>query len=213
MTFSQGLEEKFILQYFGDNPINKVYVELGAYDGVTNSNTRALQLLGWAGILIEPNPTPFKKLLSRRGDDITACYDVACVSDPKLDSVRFTVFDTIPQFSGLAPDPNKTISETRALRLPHNPKTITVKAMTLDAIMQDYYDDVVGHIDFLSVDVEGTEQDALSGLSFDVWKPRLVCVENNDHRNAGLDEFMRVRGYKVVTRLGINTFYERVDNG
>ena len=213
MAFSQGNEEKYILQYFGNDPINKVYVELGAYDGITNSNTRALQLLGWSGVLIEPNPVPFKTLVKRRADDRTVCYDVAIVGSEQVKEVLFTVFDTIPQFSGLFPDSAKTIAETRALQKAHNPKQIKVKALTLDAVMLDFYDGGAGHIDFLSVDVEGTEQDALSGLTFDLWQPRLVCIENNDPRNANLDGFMQARGYRVATRIGINTFYERVSNG
>lgn len=215
MTFSQGKEDTYIASFFGLDEADSesegvlVYVELGAFDGITNSNTRALQLRGWSGVCIEPNPTAFKKLLKNRADDRTACYDVACVSDPKLDSVRFTVFDSIPQFSGLAPDPSKTIPEASALRVPHTPKTITVKAMTLDAILLDYFGGEYLPIDFLSVDVEGTEQDALAGFNFDVWIPVLVCIENNDNRNKGIDDFMRARGYKVATKLGINTFYER----
>jgi FkbM family methyltransferase len=143
MAYSQGKEEQFIWEFFdigNDNPANRVYVELGAYDGLTNSNTRALQLIGWAGVCIEPNPTAFKQLLKNRADDETACYDVACVSSDKVKQVVFTVFDTIPQFSGVTPDINKTLPETRALGVAHNPKRITVKAKTLDAILLDYFD-------------------------------------------------------------------------
>lgn len=207
--FSQGYEERYILNYFGTNPANMVYVELGAFDGITNSNTRALQLLGWAGICVEPNPTAFKQLLKNRADTITNCYDVACVGDDSIKTVKFTVFDTIPQFSGLAPLESKTIPETRALNVKHAPKVISVKAMTLDNILLDFYDGDAGHIDFLSVDTEGTEKDALSGLNFGLWQPRLVCIENNDPRNADIDDFMRARGYKVATRIGINTFYDK----
>ena len=32
------------------------FLDLGAYDGVDLSNTRALTELGWAGVCIEPNP-------------------------------------------------------------------------------------------------------------------------------------------------------------
>jgi hypothetical protein len=39
------------------------FIELGANDGITQSNTKHFELFkGWHGVLIEPSPTQFKKL-------------------------------------------------------------------------------------------------------------------------------------------------------
>ena len=39
------------------------FVELGALDGVTGSNTLGLEACyGWSGLLIEANPTNFRRL-------------------------------------------------------------------------------------------------------------------------------------------------------
>ena len=43
------------------------YIELGAFDGEAESNTRLFDLcLGWKGLLIEGNPSSFKKLVRNR---------------------------------------------------------------------------------------------------------------------------------------------------
>ena len=40
---------------------NGFFFEAGANDGVEESNTHFLELNGWQGILVEPNPDDFKK--------------------------------------------------------------------------------------------------------------------------------------------------------
>lgn len=211
--YSQGHEEAFISAYFGLDrqlPMKGVYVEIGAYDGITNSNTRALQLAGWSGVCIEANPTAFPSLLMNRADDNTACYDVACVANEDTKQVSFIEFEHLPQFSGLAPASYKVEADARALRLPVSPRVHIVQAMTLNNVLTSFFAGVTGTIDFISLDTEGTELDVLEGLNFDLWQPRLLCIENNDPRNAGLTPFMETRGYRVATVLGINTFYERI---
>lgn len=57
---SQNLEEKIILEYFGD--FVGTFCDIGANDGITFSNTYALSKLGWCGNLIECSPRAFAKL-------------------------------------------------------------------------------------------------------------------------------------------------------
>jgi len=44
------------------------FIDVGAYDGVTYSNTRALVDLGWSGLMIEPGLTAFQQLLRNYAD-------------------------------------------------------------------------------------------------------------------------------------------------
>jgi hypothetical protein len=46
---------------------NGFYIEMGAFDGVQESNTRMFELcLGWKGLLIEASPRTFEKLIQNR---------------------------------------------------------------------------------------------------------------------------------------------------
>lgn len=55
---------------------NGFYVESGAYDGETLSNTLMLERMrNWNGLLVEPNPDVFTKLIkkNRKAYAINAC--------------------------------------------------------------------------------------------------------------------------------------------
>ena len=58
-------------------------------------------------------------------------------------------------------------------------------------------------IDFLNVDVENTEKDVLESLNFDIYKPRLICVEihsenEGSFKNNPTFKFLDNKGYKIV---------------
>lgn len=61
MSYSQNSEESVILKYFAFQPIG-MFLDVGANDGVTFSNTFALSEKGWGGVMIEPSPTAFRNL-------------------------------------------------------------------------------------------------------------------------------------------------------
>src|SRR5262249_30227089 len=52
--YSQNDEESIITGYFGGRAGN--LLDIGAYDGVSFSNSRRLIELGWSGALVEPLP-------------------------------------------------------------------------------------------------------------------------------------------------------------
>jgi len=60
MDYSQNGEQKIIMDYFKD--FEGTLLDIGANDGETLSNSRALMLNGWTGVLVEPSETAFKKL-------------------------------------------------------------------------------------------------------------------------------------------------------
>jgi hypothetical protein len=82
--------------------------------------------------------------------------------------------------------------------------TIMVPTRTLDSILEEA--GAPTPIDFLSIDVEGHEVEALSGFDFARWQPYLLLVE--DHvgslRTHG---FLKRSGYRLIRRLGFNGWY------
>src|SRR5688572_15752664 len=58
--YSQNNEQDVILKYFGDYV--GTFLDLGAYDGINLSNTRALVRKGWGGVMVEASPTVFERL-------------------------------------------------------------------------------------------------------------------------------------------------------
>lgn len=78
--YSQNDEQDFILNFFQGQTGR--YLDIGAYDGITFSNTRALAELGWNGVLIEPDPFNACKLIQNRLPNQTII--LAAVSDEDL---------------------------------------------------------------------------------------------------------------------------------
>ena len=64
MSYSQNDEESVICRLLEQTPINeRNFLDIGAHDGVTFSNTRALSDRGWGGVLVEPSSRPFVGLM------------------------------------------------------------------------------------------------------------------------------------------------------
>ena len=58
--YSQNNEEQVILNYFS-NQNQGIFLDIGANDGITLSNVRALAEKGWKGALIEPSKISYNK--------------------------------------------------------------------------------------------------------------------------------------------------------
>lgn len=52
--YSQGEEQKYILEHFRDNK-SGYFLDIGAYNAEVFSNVRALHELGWSGVCVEPS--------------------------------------------------------------------------------------------------------------------------------------------------------------
>jgi FkbM family methyltransferase len=61
--YSQNDEEQYILEAVGEAP--GVFLDIGAFDGKTFSNTAALVERGWSGVLVEPSINAFTALRKR----------------------------------------------------------------------------------------------------------------------------------------------------
>ena len=147
-----------------------VFVEAGAHDGYTQSNTYFLERRrGWSGVLVEPVPELVER--ARRRRPRSRVFHAALVGPeaPPTASIRFgdlmsTLGDAGHAAAGLA-------------NAGRDPYTVEVPARTLSDIL-----DEAGNprVDLLVLDVEGHELDALRGLDLDRHAPRLLLVEMLD---------------------------------
>lgn len=72
-------------------PARGRFLDVGAYDGATYSNTRLFVQWGWGGVLVEPSPRPLAKLLELYRDTPEQHQVVAAVvsANGGRDLVRF----------------------------------------------------------------------------------------------------------------------------
>jgi FkbM family methyltransferase len=162
------------------------YIEIGAFDGIFQSNTNFLENdYNWTGILIEPSPNVFEKLIINRPNN--KLFNCACVSfDYKKNKIS-------GDFN------NKPMSSVGGFRK-KNKLSIEVDAYTMDEIL---IKSEFKKFDFLSLDVEGYELEVLKGINFKKTKITWVLIEvyNNDKEN--IFKFMSDKGYDLICNLSV----------
>lgn len=165
-TSSQLFQDLAYL-YFCGAPENKHYfVEVGVGNGIDHSNSLMLEKkYSMKGLLIEPDPRQKVSIKRNR----TAHY-IGVAASASLKHIEFTS-TSIPELSWTGAKPQDSI-ERNALSVKK------IQAQSLNDILKKYIPKNC-LLDFLSVDVEGSELDVLYSFNLDVWKPRFVCVEHN----------------------------------
>lgn len=201
--------EDFLLWNFFEYKKTGFYVDVGSFDGVHLSNTFSFEQQGWTGICVEPHPTYFPLCQQSRPKSI--CLNVACVGDEETQTIDFYAED-LGLLSGIQSDRDADVRsryEKRGLTF-DGFERIAVKASTLNAILYQFLP-AKTEIDFVSVDVEGTELEVLKGLDLSRFRPRVLVVESHSEnaRIALYDYLVEMNGYIEARDLGLNIFYTR----
>ncbi len=192
-SFSQKGQDVFVYETFFKNHDAKGYfVDVGAYDGVTFSNSLFFERhLGWSGICIEPLPGAFQKLRNSR---MAVCLNCAA-SD--RDGVGEFVDVDMPNFgkmySGLRSeyDP-RHIDVLRQYAT--GSQLINVALRRLPDILDE---NGVRKIDYLSLDTEGGELKILKSVDLDHYDVRVISVENA-YDDPAIRDHLFGFGYRLV---------------
>jgi len=150
------------------------FLEAGAHDGWTGSNTYSLEAIrGWRGALVEPVPELYRQCLRNRS---ARAFNCALVSRDYL-GAEITV-ETAGLLSAVIGSPLFDQSRRMASEYygDYTRRQISVPARTLDSLILECG---FAQLDFLSLDVEGFEELALRGLDLDLRPPRFILVEAN----------------------------------
>ncbi len=202
--------EDYLLWNFFKYKKNGFFVEVGAFDGIHLSNTYSFELSGWKGICIEPSEF-FKSCEKNRRNSI--CLNVACVGDESIEEMSFFQ-EELGLLSSLNMD-NEKIADiesrygSRKLKF-DGVREYKVKCMTLDRILSE---NSVDSIDFLSVDVEGSEVEVLKGIDLGKYAPSVIVVEANDEQHKQeLIEYLTVENRYIFARqVDVNLMFVTTD--
>ncbi|MFG1250056.1 FkbM family methyltransferase [Xanthobacter flavus] len=167
-----------------------IFVEVGAYDPVFQSQTLHLEMMGWKGLLVEPVPELANNLRASRQARVA---QVACVAPEAAGIGRVALLERRGS-STIVFNPSKIGPEDAVLDVP---------AATLDAVLEGAG---LSRIDYLSVDVEGAEPEVLRGLTLRRFQPKLVVVDDRE-RFGETRAVMRSGGYCLVRRTGHNAWF------
>ena len=80
-----------------------------------------------------------------------------------------------------------------------NVKEKKIQAFTLDKVL-DFSDLKNQKIDFLDIDVEGADFKVLQGLSFEKFKPELICIEIHDKniKESNTFKLLKEKNYQLI---------------
>jgi Methyltransferase FkbM domain len=135
------------------------YVELGAFDGIQESNTRFFDVcLGWDGLLIEANPKVYPRLVTNRPNSHRMSYAASCSTEEEAANKTVRFWASI--FTNAAED----VSPNREAYAKSNLAT-DVLCGSLSPVLLDLFPSKRVH--FFSLDTEGVEYSVLSNIDFD----------------------------------------------
>jgi FkbM family methyltransferase len=135
------------------------YVELGAFDGIQESNTRFFDVcLGWDGLLIEPNPKVYPRLVTNRPNAHRMSYAASCSAEEEADNKTVRFWASV--FTNAAED----VSPNREAYAKSN-LAVDVLCGSLSPVLLDLFPSK--RIHFFSLDTEGVEYSILSNVNFD----------------------------------------------
>jgi FkbM family methyltransferase len=165
-------------------PDSGVFVEAGAHDGLTQSNTAMLELSrGWRGLLVEPIPELARRCRANRPAAIVE-QAALVAADFSSERIRMTYCNRSSLVEGGRGDPEADRAWIeRCRRLPDQkhvrPYSLVVPARTLSSLLDEHG---LERVDFLSLDLEGYEANALRGLDFERHRPAVILVEVSRER-------------------------------
>ncbi|CAJ1389672.1 unnamed protein product [Effrenium voratum] len=175
-----------------------VFVDLGAGDGVEKSNSLAFEeKLGWTGLLIEPMPAAFRELQKNRPKAKTVR---ACVAGATGD--KDFVEDGLN--SGTTSRQQLTAASAAVTRL---------RCRSLGDLIDEHLGEMGAHIDYLSLDTEGSELEILRSFNFQKHRVDVISVEVDDIlpevMYKRLSDRLRRNNYAYLERLGADEIWVR----
>lgn len=198
--YSQFGEDRLLARIFAD--INDgLCVEVGANDGVNDSTTLFFEKLGWACVLVEPNPALCNQIRNSRNGRLFEC----AVSSSRGSAV-LNIAEGPGRAHGVSALGEPTLAGRRIASFGFESRPVPVATRTLNDILEEA--NIDRPLRFVSIDVEGHELDVLQGFSLGKWRPTIVLVEDNaNFEDGSVRARLRKYGYVPFMRTGVNDWY------
>jgi FkbM family methyltransferase len=201
------LAERFNLKRDG------TFVEVGAFDGETCSNTSFLADLGWRGLYIEPVP-PYAEACRVRHRRNANVWVIECAIGAVEQPVTLTIGHVLTTADAQMAEAYGEIAWARGLQTEHR---LTVPQRRLETVLKEAR--IARGLDLLVIDVEGGEESVFDSFELAYWRPGMMIVElEDDHpsfqdfpaiveRSRRLRARILAQGYVALFQDHINTIF------
>ncbi len=197
--------EDLIIQNFFKNKKKGYYVDIGCYHPIDGNNTYLLYKKGWSGVNIDINQLSIDLFKKARKDDL----NINIAISNKLKKVKLYYRKKINMLN--------TIDKNFAkINFKKGFSTKTIFSNSLNSILErTKYKNK--KIDFLNLDIEGNEINALKSINFKKYKPKLICIEIhnlqstnnvNYYLKSPIYKFLKNKGYKLLWNNGFSFIFK-----
>lgn len=184
-----------------------IYIDIGAWDPAIDSVTKHFYDTGWRGINVEPVPYYYELLKAQRPGDVNFLGAVG-----EVDGFRDFSHIVGTGLSTFRQDYVERFSQGRSVEV------VRTQVLTLKQLCNQFLVKLTGvaNIDFLKIDVEGTEREVLVGGDWWAYRPTILCIEATEpgtHHQTAIpawdtwDKMVRDFGYDFLEFDGLNRFY------
>ena len=194
-------EDTVILDYFKDRK-NGFYVDVGCYHPIHRNNTHLLNKKDWSGVNIDTSEFSIDLFNYMRPKDLN--YN--CAISNKNEIIKLFYQKELSQLNTTEIDQAKTVFQG-------NIKEKKKQAFTLDEVLnKGKFKN--NKIDFLDIDVEGANLKVLEGLSFNKFKPELICIEIHEKEIelSKIYKFLVDKKYELIWSGVFSYIFKRLQN-
>lgn len=207
--YAQIGQDAIIEKFFLAHPVkNKIFVDVGACDGVHYSNVRRLhEQYGWTGICIEPVQKNYEKLQnSYRGTSVKCVR--AAVSDVEGEmEINVGTYPHLPDWaSDMATFCANEMERWKQYELEWNKEIVPVQRLTTILDQQGIHG-----IDLLSIDTEGNDLKVIQSFDLLRFQPTLIVVEYGKNRKE-IILYLSKFGYSLLLDNEQDLFMSRIEH-
>ena len=179
-------------------PEGGFYLDVGCHDGVVISNTFLLDKAGWRGICIDPFPRNFEQRTAR-----------------VVEAVVYSSNDEIIEFDYSLEDPGCSgIHAELGIHKDRLHSTTTIlkhsfKTRTLQSVLEEC--SAPKRIDYMSLDVEGSEFEVLRVFPFEVYAFKCISIEHNfeEPKRTQIRTLLEAKGYALEQSVHVDDWYRK----
>ena len=203
-------EDLIIQNYFKNKP-KGFYVDVGCYHPLQGNNTHLLYKKGWSGINFDINHYSIKLFNFLRKRDLNIHSGIS----RKKSKLTMYYRKEINMLN--------TLDEKIAkIHFRNGYKRKNIQVNTLNFFISKKFKKL-NKIDFINIDVEGYELDALKSLNFSIYKPQLICIEIHNIKKMydtnykylksnNVYNYLIDKNYKVIWKNKYSFIFERKNN-
>lgn len=209
MYKSQYNQDKILNEKYFKNKENGVFLDIGAHDGISLSNTYFFEKsLNWSGICFEPMTSVFEKLKENRN-----CVCINGCAWNKTEKKKFRMIEGYSEMlSGIIDsynDSHLNRIEQECHGYGSTYKDIDVDCYDINEVLNQYN---FTKIDLISIDTEGSEFEILKNINFKIFDIDYILVEDN-YNSTELLNFLNGVGYKLIEIFEIDKLFKKINNG